>query len=111
MLHAYSHTTSQITLNQNPNANPDSIHITVVAQPQCSESLIADALPSRINEIETLAGKKPSVVLESTGHYHTPVVQFLEEHQYVYNIVNPLISHRAKGSSLRKVKTDAVDAY
>ncbi len=56
-------------------------------------------------------GNPPSVVLESTGHYHTPVIQFLEEQQYVYIIVNPLISHRAKSSSLRKVKTDAVDAY
>jgi hypothetical protein len=37
-----------------------------------------------LKEIETLSGKKPSVVLESTGHYHSPVVQFLEEHQYVY---------------------------
>ena len=64
-----------------------------------------------LKEVATLAGKKPSVVLESTGHYHTPVVQFLEEHQYVYIIINPLISYRAKGSSLRKVKTDAIDAY
>jgi transposase len=56
-------------------------------------------------------GIKPPVVLESTGHYHVPVVQFLEEHQYLLIIVNPLISHRAKSSSLRKVKTDAVDAY
>jgi transposase len=64
-----------------------------------------------LKEIETLAGKKPSVVMESTGHYHFPVVQFLEEHQYVYIIVNPLIAHRAKSPSLRKVKTDAIDAY
>jgi transposase len=64
-----------------------------------------------LKEIETLAGIKPSVVMESTGHYHSPVVQFLEEHQYVYIVVNPLISHRAKSSSLRKVKTDAIDAY
>ena len=35
----------------------------------------------------------------------------MEEQNYVYIIVNPLISHRAKSSSLRKVKTDAVDAY
>jgi transposase len=28
-----------------------------------------------------------------------------------YIIVNPLISYRAKSSSLRKVKTDAIDAY
>jgi transposase len=64
-----------------------------------------------LKEVEILAGKKPSVVLESTGHYQTPIVQFLEENQYVYIIVNPLISHRAKSSSLRKVKTDAIDAY
>ncbi|SFM49980.1 Transposase [Paenibacillus sp. 1_12] len=64
-----------------------------------------------LNEIETLAGKMPTVILESTGHYHTPIVQFLEEHQYVYIIVNPLIAYRAKSSSLRKVKTDAIDAF
>lgn len=48
---------------------------------------------------------------EITGHYHASVVQFLEEHNYLLIIVNPLISHRAKSSSLRKVKTDAIDAY
>ena len=64
-----------------------------------------------LQEIESLAGSKPSVVLESTGHYHTSVVQFLEEHQYVCIIVNPLIAYRAKSSNLRKVKTDATDAY
>lgn len=65
-----------------------------------------------LQEIERQAdGVPPSVVLESTGHYHIPVIQFLEEINYVYIIVNPLISHRAKSSSLRKVKTDAVDAY
>lgn len=65
-----------------------------------------------LQEIEKSAGGyQPSVVLESTGHYHTPVVQFLEEQNYVYIVINPLISHRAKSSSLRKVKTDAIDAY
>jgi transposase len=59
----------------------------------------------------TAGGNQPSVVLESTGHYHFPVIQFLEDQSYVYIVVNPLISHRAKSSSLRKVKTDAVDAY
>ena len=65
-----------------------------------------------LQEVGQLADDhQPTVILESTGHYHTPIIQFLEEHQYVYIIVNPLISHRAKSSSLRKVKTDAVDAY
>ncbi|MBP2257882.1 transposase [Virgibacillus campisalis] len=65
-----------------------------------------------LKDIEKLAdGKQPSVILESTGHYHTPVIEFLEEQQYVYIIVNPLISHRSKSTNLRKVKTDAIDAY
>ncbi|TFB15112.1 IS110 family transposase [Filobacillus milosensis] len=64
-----------------------------------------------LKHLKELTGQYPSVILESTGHYHTPVVQFLEEHNYLLIIVNPLISFRAKGSNLRKVKTDAVDAY
>ncbi|KAF0821597.1 Mobile element protein [Cytobacillus firmus] len=45
-----------------------------------------------LNEVKKAAlGHQPSIVLESTGHYHTPVIQFLEEHKYVYIIVNPLI--------------------
>ena len=61
--------------------------------------------------VKDKTGIQPSVILEATGHYHAPVVQFLEEHNYLLIIVNPLISHRAKSSSLRKVKTDAIDAY
>ncbi|MEH7415855.1 IS110 family transposase, partial [Neobacillus drentensis] len=50
-------------------------------------------------------------VLEATGHYHSSVVQYLEDRGYLMIIINPLISYKAKSSSLRKVKTDAVDAY
>ncbi|MFY4777459.1 IS110 family transposase [Metabacillus sp. RGM 3146] len=56
-------------------------------------------------------GMKPSVILESTGSYHSPVVQFLDEQDYVYIMVNPLVSHRSRSANLRKVKTDPVDAY
>ncbi len=70
-----------------------------------------DSLVQFLEEIKELTGQKPPVVLESTGHYHTPVVQYLEERHYLLIIVNPLISYKAKSSSLRKVKTDAIDAY
>ncbi|MGW6302407.1 IS110 family transposase [Peribacillus butanolivorans] len=63
-----------------------------------------------LREIENRTGIKPPIVLESTGHYHTPVVQYFEERGYLLIIVNPLISYRAKSSSLRKVKTDIIDA-
>ncbi|WNS78705.1 IS110 family transposase [Domibacillus sp. DTU_2020_1001157_1_SI_ALB_TIR_016] len=70
-----------------------------------------ESLHQYLREIEDLTGIRPPVVLESTGHYHTPVVQYFEEKGYLLIIINPLISYRAKSSSLRKVKTDVLDAY
>lgn len=68
-------------------------------------------LYSYLLDLEHQTGMKLPVVLESTGHYHAPVVQFLEAREYNVIIVNPLVSYRAKSSSLRKTKTDAIDAY
>ncbi|CAH0347778.1 IS110 family transposase [Bacillus sp. CECT 9360] len=70
-----------------------------------------DSFISFLKEIERKTGVRPAVILESTGHYHTPIIQCLEESQYLYILVNPIISYQAKKTSLRKVKTDAVDAY
>jgi transposase len=61
--------------------------------------------------VQKETGQKPPVILESTGHYQTAVVQYLEERGYLLIIINPLITYKAKSSNLRKVKTDAVDAY
>jgi transposase len=62
-------------------------------------------------DLQCFTGQRPAVVLEATGHYHSAVVQFLDEHQYLYIIIKPLISHQAKKTHLRKVKTDLADAY
>ncbi|QGG52618.1 IS110 family transposase [Lysinibacillus pakistanensis] len=70
-----------------------------------------EELHSYLLDLERQTGMKPPVVLESTGHYHAPVLQFLEAREYIIIIVNPLVSYRAKSSSLRKTKTDAIDAY
>jgi transposase len=64
-----------------------------------------------IKEVEGVSGGHPPIVLESTGHYHTPIVQYFEDRGYLLIIVNPLVSYRAKSSSLRKVKTDIIDAH
>lgn len=64
-----------------------------------------------IREVEEITGSTPPIVLESTGHYHMPVVQYFEKRGYLLIIVNPLISYKAKSSSLRKVKTDVIDAH
>lgn len=58
-----------------------------------------------LKEIEGMTGQMPMVILESTGHYHSPVIQYLEEHEVLYILLNPIISYQAKRSSLRKVKT------
>ncbi|MFS1515439.1 IS110 family transposase [Bacillus sp. SCS-151] len=74
-----------------------------------------DGLNSLLDFLEEVTkvsgGLKPSVIFESTGSYHSPVVQFLDEQDYVYIMVNPLVSHRSRSTNLRKVKTDPVDAY
>ena len=64
-----------------------------------------------LQEIEDITNIKPVIIMESTGHYHSPVMQFLDNLRYLYIVINPLISYRAKSSSLRKVKTDVIDAY
>ncbi len=68
-------------------------------------------LQTVLDDLAAQTGCPPSVILESTGPYHVPVVRFLEDHGYAYILRNPLIPYQAKQSSLRKVKTDAVDAY
>jgi transposase len=64
-----------------------------------------------VRAVESTAGMSPCIVMEATGHYHSPVVQFLDEHHYLYIVINPLISYEAKKTNLRRVKTDAADAY
>jgi transposase len=65
-----------------------------------------------VQDLESITGLRPAVVLEASIHYyHSPVIHFLDEHQYLYNVINHLFSHQAKKTSLRKVKTDLADAY
>ncbi|WP_260985415.1 IS110 family transposase [Paenibacillus xylanexedens] len=64
-----------------------------------------------LDGLQAETGLAPVIVLEATGHYHRALVSYLERSGYTYYIVNPLQSKRAKGTQLRKVKTDAVDAW
>jgi len=64
-----------------------------------------------LEELKQITELEPVVVLEATGHYHRSLVAYLEREGYRHFIVNPLQSKRAKGTQLRKVKTDAVDAW
>lgn len=61
-------------------------------------------------EVKLNAEADPVVIFESTGHYHEPVLQYLEEKRITYYLVNPVVSYETKKSSLRKVKSDPADA-
>ena len=62
-------------------------------------------------EVEKVSGQPPAIIFESTGHYHEPVLRFLEDNDIAYYLVNPVISFEARKTNLRQVKTDKADAF
>jgi transposase len=42
-----------------------------------------------MKDLENETGKPPTIVLEATGHYHTPLLPLFEELGYVYLVINP----------------------
>lgn len=61
-----------------------------------------------LGELRQKTDKEPVVVIEATGHYHRGLVAYMERSGFCHMVTNPLQSKRAKGSQLRKVKTDTV---
>lgn len=47
---------------------------------------------------------------ESTAHYHLNLSGFLSDNGYSFKLLNPIITNRFRGLSIRNIKTDAVDA-
>lgn len=56
-------------------------------------------------------GYKGKIIIESTGHYHWLSALELSELGLDVRLLNPLLSSKHSKSSIRKTKTDAVDAY
>lgn len=65
---------------------------------------------SEIKKVEKHFGSRPPIVLESTGHYSNRIVHFFVENDLRVYLINPLLSHSIKNSTVRKVKTDKLDA-
>lgn len=70
-----------------------------------------ERLGQLVAELKEHAGVEPVVILESTGHYHRDLVAFFIRQEIQHFIINPLQSKRARGTRLRKVKTDPSDAW
>lgn len=64
----------------------------------------------RFSEKIKSQGKEVRVVMESTGAYHMPLLTCLKEEGIFVAVVNPLIMSKYSKMSLRKGKTDRLDA-
>ena len=49
------------------------------------------------------------VIFESTGVYHKALQTFLDEHDFKYTIISPLLSAKVRKSDIRGTKTDVKD--
>ena len=69
------------------------------------------SLLERFAELE--AGPDDCIVaMESTGHYWLALWSFLDDHGYPVAVVNPVMTDAfRKADSVRKTKTDAIDAF
>ena len=63
-----------------------------------------------VKKAEEDFGVKPAIVMEATGHYNKILFNFFERSGYGVIVVNPIQTDSIKNLSVRKVKTDKVDA-
>ena len=62
--------------------------------------------------VDLISSSKEDVraVMESTGSYHLPILNYLKKHGVFVSVINPLIMHKYANLTLRKGKTDALDS-
>ncbi len=62
--------------------------------------------------VDLISSTKEEVraVMESTGSYHLPILNFLKEHGVFVSVINPLVMHKYANLTLRKGKTDVLDS-
>lgn len=68
-----------------------------------------DGMIELFKKAEKAFNEKPTILLESTGHFSESLVHFLIKNDYRVFLINPLQSHSIKTSGIRKAKTDKLD--
>ncbi|MFU0799506.1 MAG: DEDD-Tnp-IS110 domain-containing protein [Xylanivirga thermophila] len=63
-----------------------------------------------LKKVEKDFGSRPSIVMESTGHYHKILSHSLCKFGYEVSIINPIQTDSIKNIGIRKVKNDKIDA-
>ena len=67
-------------------------------------SVFMEQIKSYISKNEVIIG------FESTAHYATNFIHFLDKHQIPFILINPLVTSSLRTSKIRKTKTDSVDS-
>jgi len=62
-----------------------------------------------LDSLEDETGIRPKVVMEATGNYSKPLQLFFSNNGYKVIELNPLLTHKQKKNSIRKVKTHPID--
>ncbi|MGX8852983.1 IS110 family RNA-guided transposase [Amedibacillus sp. YH-ame10] len=70
-----------------------------------------DGFQSFLNSFSSFSKDDIIIGFESTAHYHENLYHFLSHLNYHCELINPLLTKRFRGLSIRDVKTDKVDAY
>ena len=68
-----------------------------------------DSMIEAFKKAEEAFNEKPTILLESTGHFSEGLVYFIIKNGYRVILINPLQSHSIKSSGIRKAKTDKLD--
>lgn len=63
-----------------------------------------------ISEMIKQLNDEVRVIMEATGNYHLPVLSYLKEQGLFVSIINPLVMKKYASTTLRKGKTDKLDA-
>ncbi|MGQ4573955.1 IS110 family transposase [Leuconostoc pseudomesenteroides] len=70
-----------------------------------------ELLITKLNELTNQLNQPVRIAMESTGHYCTNIMMFMQSHGYATFLYNSfLIKEFVKSSSLRKTKTDKADS-
>lgn len=67
-------------------------------------------LSALTEEMSVLHGEV-RIVMEATGTYHLPVLNYLKGKSFFVSIVNPVIIQKYAALNIRRAKTDRIDAF
>lgn len=64
-----------------------------------------------LSKVHTLPNDDFIFGFESTAHYHENLLHFLKSHHFNFKLINPILTKRFRGLSIRDVKNDKIDSH